>query len=121
MNFNKEVSVKPIFVIWLIDNDGRKLYNLCETIEDAYDICKNFLNDEFQLTADEIKNILYTGGGPDYIDIFNPKKISSTCVYFTKKENLKNTEYFFRIWKTSTIKIYQDQTSEQQTLTYDAI
>jgi hypothetical protein len=104
MEFKDIINGKEIIIIYQIDNGGRKIYDIAETIEDAYDLCVNFLNDEFHLKKEEVLK-MFEFGSSDYLDIFNPKKISSSKVFFDKSVDFKNGEYFFRIWKTNTHKI----------------
>ena len=104
MEFKEVKNGKEIIVIYQIDNGGKKIYDIAETIEDAYDLCVNFLNDEFNLTKKEVLE-MFKFGNSDYLDIFNPNKISSSKVFFDVPLDFKNEEYFFRIWKTNTHKV----------------
>jgi len=104
MGFKEIIIGKEVIVIYLIDKDGRQIYDISETVEDAYDLCENFLNDEFHLSKEEVLT-MFENGSSDYLDIFNPNKITSSRVFFDKSKNLKSTEYFFRIWKTNFHKI----------------
>lgn len=108
MRFKDIINGKEVIIIYQIGNDGRKLYDIAETIEDAYDLCENFLNDEFHLTKEEVL-AMFKNGYSDYLDIFNPNKISSSRVFFDKPENFKNEEYFFRIWKTNFHKVKNEE------------
>jgi len=104
MKFKDIINGKEIIIIYQIDNGGKKIYDIAETIEDAYDLCVNFLNDELHLTKKEVLE-MFKSGSSDYLDIFNSNKISPSKVFFDDPLYFKNGEYFFRIWKTNTHKV----------------
>jgi len=104
MNFKEEVESKDVVIIWQYDSyNSRTFFNVADSVEDAYDLIKNFLLDDFQFTKEEVLEI-FAVGGSDYLDLYNPEKITSEKVNWDGPD-FEVGEYFFRIWKTKTFKI----------------
>jgi len=104
MNFKEEIDSNNVVIIWQYDSySSRTLYNIADNVEDAYDLIKNFLLDDFQLSKEEVVEE-FLRGHSDYLDLYNPNKITSNQVNWDGPD-FKSGEYFFRLWLTKTKKI----------------
>ena len=69
-------NVQEIYLLKFFDNQHNGSVNhITFTIEEAYDLAQNFLNDKFNATKEEVVDYL-TNSGSNYIDIYNEEKIN---------------------------------------------
>ena len=104
IKFKEEIDVRNIVIIWQYDSySSRTFFNVAENIEDAYDLIVNFLHDKFQLTKEEVIQE-FARKRSDYLDLYNPDKISEQKVNWDGPD-FESGEYFFRLWETKTRKV----------------
>jgi len=91
-------NVQEIYLLKFFDNQHYDSLNrITFTIEEAYDLAQNFLNDTFNATKEEVVDYL-TNSGSDYIEIYNEEKINYwNDIYKKSNTDLKQHQYYFRI------------------------
>lgn len=104
MKILKTTDIRNIYHVMFYskDNSHGVLWSTTETVEDAYDISQNFLNDTYNLTKTEVVNH-FKDDVSDYIILYDENKISYFDIDPTKE--LKQYQYYFKIVKTSTVRI----------------
>jgi len=97
------VSVKTIYLLKYFSEDREMIWNITETIEDAYDLAVNFLIDTFDISKEDVILTLNTTQ-KDYVDLLPKGKVD----YFRDIHDVKKLAtsiYYFRIVRTSVDKI----------------
>lgn len=107
-------NIRKIVILYLINDTGRSIYNITESVEDAYDIAQVFLWDTFNLTKEEVLSSIRINEGdkkPDYVDIYNPEKVDYWKDLYDEEHNVtlnktkERTKYYFRIVIDHTVKV----------------
>ena len=106
-------NIRQIVILYLIGSDGRSIYNITESVEDAYDIAEGFLWDTFNLSKEEVLSSIRINPSdekPDYVDLYNPEKVDYWKDLYdgnggSVQKTTERTKYYFRIVIDHTVKV----------------
>lgn len=112
------IPVKTIYLLRFFDSDGEYIMHITETVDDAYDLAVNFLEDTFDYTKQNVITVLDLQKNTDYVNLY-PKNKVFYWKDIHKVEKLAKGIYYFRIVKTSVEKIGTPEKKPINILSYE--
>jgi hypothetical protein len=104
MNKYKLVLNREIFTVKFYSNtnDGKVLYNTV-TLEDAYKLAEDYIGNRFDMTVDDVREVLCKRRSSDYVELFDKSMDYFSDFHGKRNTEFANCKYYFTIVRTELI------------------